>query len=516
MASLIHRLFAVCGVFCCATLLFSEPGMAQPFFTDVSEEIGLPLLPTRGTAFGDYNNDGRPDLLVAESAFEDNPQIELLANEGTGRFADHTAVIQADVSPPTTGGGQLFGDYDNDGDLDLFIPIGFGGAQVNMLLRNDRGVFRDVTLEAGLTTRARSDNAIWLDYDRDGFIDLYVGNIDEPSNRLYRNNGDGTFLDVTEALGLHHVFQADFGGGSNGGLSGGDFNDDGWPDIYLGVFLDRNRLFLSDGQGGFDDATTDEIGDPGEAFGLAVGDIDHDLHLDLFQAAGGSQGKFRSLMFLNLGAGQLLDVTEGVLGRTVLNESNVLGAGLADIDNDGDLDLVVGMPALLFLNNGKGVFVDETAQSGVVHESWTLSFGDYDLDGFLDMWLGGNSSSDGHFYRNNGNGNHWLRVELAGVASNRNGIGARLIATSEDLRQMREILGGLGYYQDEMVAHFGLGGHSRVDSLEIHWPSGQVDVLKDIAADQKIRVIEGRGDYHVVRPTSWEHPPPWQRDQRAL
>jgi len=124
----------------------------------------------------------------------------LLSNEGGGRFAGHTAVIQADVSLPNLGGGQLFGDYDNDGDLDLFVPLGnFSSLERNVLLRNDRGVFRDVAVEAGLTTGAASDNAMWLDYDRDGFIDLYVANIRQlsnirqPSNQLYRNKGDGAF-----------------------------------------------------------------------------------------------------------------------------------------------------------------------------------------------------------------------------------------------------------------------------------------------------------------------------------
>jgi hypothetical protein len=210
-------------------------------------------------------------------------------------------------------------------------------------------------------------------------------------------------------------------------------------------------------------------------------------------------------MLLNLGQGQFLDVTEGVgLGFSALEEEAVDGAALGDIDNDGDLDLLIGRPHFLFTNDGNGLFSDQRDRSGISEVGWNLSLGDYDLDGFLDMALGGMIGGRLVLYHNNGNGNHWLGVELVGVKSNRSGIGARLIATSGELHQTREILGGLGYNQDELVAHFGLGQRTRVDRLEVRWPSGQVDVLEDIPADQRIRVFEGGQGYHQVRPTAWE------------
>ena len=171
----------------------------------------------------------------------------------------------------------------------------------NRLLRNDRGRFREVTAEAGLLDSLPTDNALWLDYDRDGFIDLYTGNLscgDHPDpevrNLLYRNQGDGTFIDMTEASGLHVLLKEPDPndeddtciGGSNGGMVAGDFDDDGWPDLYIGVLLDRNRLFLNRGNGTFIDATTGEIDDVGEAFGVAVGDYDNDGFIDLFLGAG--------------------------------------------------------------------------------------------------------------------------------------------------------------------------------------------------------------------------------------
>jgi len=505
------RLIRLCYAFFFGSLVLAGPGETQTFFT--KDALNDSPFWMRGIGWGDYDNDGWPDLLFSENA--NKGRIKLLKNAGNGPFIDQTVVIQADILPGRKGGGVIFGDYDNDGDLDLYVSVGFGEKQgvINMLLRNDRGIFKDVTVEAGLTDVQPTDNAIWLDYDRDGNIDLYTGDQGGPEirNNLYRNTGDGTFTDVTVEAGLDVQLHPQ-GGGSNGGMAAGDFNDDGWPDLYMGVYDAPNRLFLNNGQGGFQDATTSEIADEGEAFGVAVGDIDHNGTLDIFQAAGGGiEGVFRSLMLLNRGEGVFLDVLEGV-GLSALGASQTLGSGLADIDNDGDLDLLVAYPHCLFVNNGDGTFTDRTAQSGIEDVALTVSLGDYDLDGFLDVWFGTDADyfnpSLGRLYRNQGNENHYLRVELAGVESNRNGIGARLMATAGDVQQMREIFGGRGYEQDEMVAHFGLGERTQVDQLKIRWPSGQVDVLTDIPVDQKIRIFEGREGYHVVHPTVWISAPP--------
>ncbi|MEW6755762.1 MAG: CRTAC1 family protein [Candidatus Latescibacterota bacterium] len=178
---------------------------------------------------------------------------------------------------------------------------------------------------------------------------------------------------------------------------------------------------------------------------------------------------------------------------------NLLIGTLGDIDNDGDLDLLTGFPHFLYLNNGDDTFVEGTGQSGIITSYIVapIGFGDYDGDGYLDV-------SDGtRLFHNNGGASHWLRVELVGVRSNRSAIGARLSATAGDLRQMREILGGYGFNQDELVAHFGLGPRTGVERLEIRWPSGQMDVLEDIPADQKIRVIEARAGYYPVQPSVW-------------
>ena len=497
----------------CWCLLLAGPGLAQTMFTEVTQKAGILRGGGRAALIGDYDHDGWPDLFRPGSG---DGQVALFHNQGNGNFADQTAmVIQSELTPKFKGGGSIFGDYDNDGDLDLLVAVGAyvsEQAGQNILLRNDQGVFHDVALAAGLIDSLSTDNALWLDYDRDGYLDLYLGNpgCGQPEqpvfNLLYRNRGDGSFEEVTEQVGLRLQLGStgEAGGcpgGSNGGMAAGDFNDDGWPDLYLAVFKAPNRLFLNDGHGHFVDATTEGIADPGEAFGVAVGDIDNDGDLDIFQASGGNNDlglPYRSPLFLNLGQGRFRDFTDAV-GLGGLYGQNILIATLGDVDNDGDLDLITGSPHFLYLNNGDGTFVDQTVQSGMTDNLVApFGLGDYDLDGFLDAWDGK------RLYHNGGNDNHYLRVELVGVRSNRSGIGARVLATAGELRQMREVLGGYGLNQDELVAHFGLGQRTQVDRLEIRWPSGQVDVLTDIPADQKIRVIEGRQGYRAIHPIAWE------------
>ena len=249
------------------------------------------------------------------------------------------------------GGGIVGGDYDNDGDLDYFYPAGelVGGTGTrNLLLRNDRGRLIDVTEDAGLTDIRISAMAIWLDFDRDGFLDLYVGHwtflegFDDLYNILYRNQGNGTFVDVTDQVGLPTE-----GEGSALGVLAQDVDDNGWPDIYLPtsgpvpptLFLNAEGSFVHAPSQGFDLAV--------DNWGVAAGDIDNDGDLDLFQpavsntsaVAGEHSLPQRSALYLNLGDGAFLDATEGV-GLTVMNGANVFFAHFLDFDNDGDLDLL--------------------------------------------------------------------------------------------------------------------------------------------------------------------------------
>jgi enediyne biosynthesis protein E4 len=493
--------------------LFEEVPEGKIFKLEDGEEVPKGF---SSYTFGDYDNDGWPDMFGRNVGYPG--RIFMLHNEGDGTYGNRTNILPFQVV--TSNAGRLFGDYDNDGDADLFISHGsvvksFYGQ--DMLLRNDGREFTDVSTESGLTDSLVSGNAMYWDYDRDGWLDLYVGHgtwndtvVAEggsSTNSLYRNNGDGTFSDVTEKVGLAIDWEPGLPReGTTDAITSADFNDDGWPDLLVTVESGRDRLFLSNGLGEFIDATTEEVGNPSYTVSTPIGDIDHDGDLDLFQAVFGSDGSEgvstnapeRSRMLLNLGGGQFLDVTEGV-GLRRVTEKNIGIARLWDIDNDADLDLITSVPSMLFLNQGDGSFIEATSLGGI---SGSNAVADYDGDGFLDTWFIQQS------FRNRGNDNHWLRIDLVGTESNRDGIGARVYARTGDLRQTRELMGGDGWLQDELIVHFGLGEATQVDELEVRWPSGQVDVIESIPADQEIRVIEGRGQWYPAPRTVWTIEPP--------
>lgn len=263
------------GAMALCALLSATTAATEVRFERVSGDISqVNLQSARSAAFGDYNNDGWPDLFLLANNQYGNTRHALLAGDGRGTFTLANQTITSPVSG-LVGGGAIWGDYDNDGDLDLFVPRGaFWVPSLNLLLRNDAGRFVDVATMAGLTDVQGTDNAVWLDYDRDGWLDLYTGNLAGPENRnlLYRNLGDGTFADVTDQAGLDEQLHAELGG-SNGGMIAADFSGDDWPDLYVAVFAGANRLYLNDRQGGFVDATTPELGNTGEAFGLTAGDV---------------------------------------------------------------------------------------------------------------------------------------------------------------------------------------------------------------------------------------------------
>ncbi len=461
--------------------------------------------------FVDFDNDGWPDLLTL-GIVQVPHSVHLRHNEGNGTFAERAQTLPI---RPLAGAnaGRLAADYDNDGDLDLFIPGGSaarGVAERNFLLRNDRGHFRDVTAEAGLADSLVSGFSLWFDYDKDSFLDLYIGhwdlrNINEAPNMLFKNMGNGQFKDVTAAVGLginlYPNSRFNPGSGTASGAIAADFNNDTWLDLYIPVFGEENKLFLNDGAGHFVDGTTREIADIGTSSIPALGDFDNDGHLDIFQPSLGlgDDLPFRAFMLLALGNATFLDVTEGI-GLGPLTRSSIFLSRLADMDNDGDLDLMTHEGASYFVNNGDGSFTDQTFRSGY---NGTFAMGDFDGNGALDIW------SDNTLYSIAEPVAHSLRIRLEGTQSNRSGIGARLVATAGDLVQTTEFTGSLsGNLQDDMFIHFGLADHTSVDQLEIRWPSGQVDFIDNIPADQEIRVIEGRSQWYPAPRSIWTVEPP--------
>ena len=494
----------------------------DPFFVQLDDEAGgnpHPIFDLQSVI--DLDNDGWPDGIGrgidAPAEGEDLPEKFVLHNEGDGTFHYRGPVLPV---PDHTwiNGTPIAADYDNDGDIDIFEANGNASAPAplkNLLLRNDRGIFVDVTDEAGLTAERVSTSAIWFDYDRDGWTDLYVGNWTwiegngDQQNILYRNQGDGTFVDATAEAGLDiqwYSEDAPFRGGTGHGFIPADFDDDGWTDLYVVVGFSPNRLLFND-EGRFRTATSSEIGIVADSFGAMAGDVDNDGDLDFMQTAttiGGSDiGENtlpqRTTLFLNLGNEQFLDVTEG-FGLQTLNAVAVGFGFFFDYDNDADVDLFFGEGLLSFFENmGDDTFIERPFESGL---AGLEALGDFNGDGFVDV-LNGRA-----FHHNAGNDNHYLSIDLVGTESNRDGIGAVVFATTGDTRQRRDLIAGTGWTQDELLIHFGLGQETSVDQLEIRWPSGQIEFIDNIPADQRIRIIEGRSEWYPAHRTTWETTPP--------
>ena len=502
-----------CTVLACALLLGSGPvtpanadevrfrRARAPELAPVAQRSSIDE--TVGVAIGDTDNDGWPDLAVASSDNANCYPRGTAALLSSAEGDDWRVTWRRKMHGAVAGAGTMLGDYDNDGDLDMYVSVGGRTPSYSMadslgdyLLRNDAGDFTDVAAAAGLTRKTATNNSIWLDFDRDGWLDLYVGaqGFGDLGNRLYRSWGDGTFTDITAAVGLDlHI-----GAGSGNGMAAADFTGDGLSDLYVGVSGTEKRLFMQRPDGSYSDESRGYMAYPGEAGGIAVGDIDNNGLLDI-QTAGVRGGIWGNLLLLNIGGGQFSNV--GATAGVELTGASA-GPAFGDFDNDGDLDLFIAWPTGLHLNDGTGSFTDVTEVSGLPDSLCCVaSIGDLNDDGALDIVT---YRQDLCVLLNDGNDNHWLRVEPVGTESTRSGIGAQLRAVAGDLSQVRQILGGLGYYQDEMVAHFGLGPRTRVDSLVVEWPSGRVDVLSDVPVDQKIRVFEGRPGYHVVEPSHLE------------
>ena len=407
-------------------------------FADVTTAAGL--LTADGDAHGpcwaDLDNDGDLDLYVAKGTTKEDKPLnynDLWRNDGDSTFAN--IAESSDVTGigcPNRGAYAV--DYDNDGDLDLFIPSFFihDRPQGNLLYRNDGDFqFTDVAAEAGISEGFRNWGAAWTDYDLDGFIDFVITR----ETALYRNLGDGTFEDVSSAAGIG---SSDFSNSE----AWGDFDNDGYPDLYV---------------------ATDVV----------------------------------AILYRNNGDGTFTDVTEE---SGAINTSRALGADWGDYDNDGYLDLYVvnySRPNRLFRNNRDGTFTDVAVSVGVAAEEFgngsDASFIDYNNDGFLDLFVcngAGPAAGPYLLFKNNGNLNHWLKIELIGQASNSGGVGARITLTAGKAILYRQHFGQHCMAQNHIPVHFGLRGATTVGSIVIEWPSGASQELDNIAADQTLTVIE--------------------------
>ncbi|MGH8101753.1 MAG: CRTAC1 family protein, partial [Chthoniobacterales bacterium] len=515
-----------------------------------------------GVAFYDYDNDDWLDIFLVNGwrleGFPkgQEPITHLFKNNRDGTFTDVTE--KAGLVHSGWGQGVCVGDYDNDGFDDLFITY-FGK---NVLYRNNgNGTFTDVTEKAGVATNGRRWNTgcAFLDYDRDGHLDLFIANYIDMDlktapvpesgpceykgilvacgppgliggkNILFHNNGDGTFSDVSERAG---IFQAN---GTYGlGVLTADFNNDGWPDIYVADDSTASALYQNQKNGTFSDVAMEAgcalsaDGKPQAGMGVSAADYDLDGNLDIVKT--NFAGDTPSL-YHNIGGGNFEDATfPAGLGRHT--QYLGWGVGFFDMDNDGWPDILLcnghvypeveqlrteagyAQQKILYRNLRNGHFEDVSSQGGpgilLPNASRGAAFGDYDNDGDIDVVVNTVNGFPQLMRCDSQVENNWLKIKAIGSKSNRSGIGARLKCVThppdetKPHQQTDEVRSGGSYIsQNDLRVHFGIGKAEQVELLEIRWPSGAVDALKDVKPNQMIVVKEGEG---IVRIVNFEKP----------
>lgn len=532
-----------------------------PFrFADVAERAGLTapipygnpvkkdsILETNGCgiAFFDYDRDGWLDIFVPGGSRLDAPapatSNRLYKNNRDGTFTDVTK--KAGLERVVWASGVCIGDFDNDGFDDLFVSC-WGQ---NILYRNNGdGTFSDVTKKAGLLYSQTRWGAgcTFTDYNRDGWLDLFVGTylqfdpktVPPPGatsdcqwkgipvncgprglptgrNFLYRNNGDGTFTDVSEPSGIAKVE-----GRYAMTAVAADFDDDGWPDIFVACDSTPSILYKNNRDGTFTDigleagVAYNEDGREQAGMGVAIGDALGSGRLEIFKTHFADD---TPILYRNKGGNRYEDVTMKA-GFGGFNRYVGWGAGFADFDNDGMLDLLFvngnvypeiekylpeyryKNPRIALHNLGNGKFADVSAfsGSGVVtpHSSRGCAFGDFDNDGHVGAVVMNMGEPPSLLRNETRNGNHWLKLKLTGTKSNRSAIGARAILTAGGRRQGQEVLSQSSFYsQSDLRLHFGLGAATTAE-VEIRWPSGLKERHRGLAADRIVTLVEGKGE----------------------
>ena len=531
-------------------------GLGFVHFNGATGEYYQPEIFGPGLALLDYDSDGDLDLYYLQGAMLDSdrspadalfpppathwPGDRLFRNDldaaGRPRFTDVTE--QAGLGSAGYGQGAAVGDYDNDGDPDLYVS-NFGP---NILYQNNGdGTFSDVTAGAGVDDPNWSTSTAFTDYDRDGDLDLFVANYVQFSirankrcagadgkpdycgpqayaavrDRLFRNDGNGRFTDVTTAAGLDIAF------GPGLGVTCADFNGDGWQDIYVANDGEENQLWLNRGDGSFENTALmagvaiNAYGKPEASMGVTAGDFDNDGDEDLFMT---HLDRETNTLYLNDGKGNFLDATDRYkLGRTSLPYTG-FGSEWFDLDNDGNLDLFIANGAVkieetlrgqpfpyqevnqLIRNDGSGAFVDITSNAGpalaLQEVSRGAAFGDIDNDGDIDIAVANNTGPARLLLNEAATGNHWLSIRLQGTGSNRDGAGARVAVLREGKPTLwrRAHTDGSYLSANDPRVHFGLGSEAALDSVVVKWPGGNSEVWQDIRGDRFVTLVEGNGE----------------------
>jgi hypothetical protein len=485
MKSILHHAASTAVV----VILAAVPAASQVVFTDITEQAGVALTEVliESVAWGDYDNDGDEDLYLTGDG-----RNRLFRNDGGGEFTDVTDTARVGNSRFSV--GTAFGDLDNDGDLDLYVVNFNDGPDV--LYRNDGPVgpggayrFTDITTMARTTVERSSRGMAFVDYDRDGLLDIFVLAIGP--NILYHNEGGLRFQNVAGALG---VDQNDQGVG----VVALDVDDNGWPDLFTGNRSgDPSNLYLNQG-GEFEDiASSAGITARGLGMGVAAFDADNDLDFDLYwtswpQVSNAMYENRGGLEFENAGSASGTDDPRG-WGISV-------NAGDVDLDGWQDFFVTNGFdnsssPNVLFLNDRNGSFSDITAAIGGGNfDGRGVAFADFDNDGDLDLVVTADAGQATRLWRNDSaTGNHWLGLRLRGTESNTSAIGARVIVRTAAGAMVQEVSGGAGRgSQNSLPLEFGLGSATFVEELVVRWPSGTVQTLLNVAVDQYLELTEPR------------------------
>ena len=483
------------------------------------EEVGDAIM-AGGVAAGDYDGDGWLDLYIVRGDIGANL---LFRNRGDGTFEEVGEAAGVALTG-TRGCGPIFADYDGDGYLDLFIG-GVGGTPSRLFRNRGDGGFEDVTATSGIEIDHNTFSAAFADYDLDGDLDLFTthwGSREEGStHHLWRNDGDGTFSDLSIESGIAGTFAGRIDRSFTPNFA--DINNDGWPDLLLASDYGTSQVFLNNGDGGFSDITTPVISDE-NGMGAAVGDYDNDGDLDWFVSSvfdpdgkvEGTWGTSGNRLYRNRGDGEFEDATDEAGVRDGLWG---WGSCFADFNNDGHLDIfhVNGMvyspsdelggqaqehttyapeflndPSRLFISNEDATFSERAIESGIddTGQGRGVVCFDYDRDGDLDIFIANNGESP-RLYRNDlGAGSNFLNIKLKGPYPNTEAVGARVSLTAGGMTQMRELRAGNNFVsQDPVVAHFGLGDATLVERINIRWPDGKRTILENVHPNQLL-VIE--------------------------
>ncbi|MFN7115568.1 MAG: FG-GAP-like repeat-containing protein [Saprospiraceae bacterium] len=477
--------------------LMANGMIGQTIFTKITEGavVNSPN-DSRSVNGVDVNGDGWDDLFISTGPRPATNDLLYLNNQnGTFTAVTNDPIVQENGSSD----GATFADADNDGDLDAFVVTWYG--QLNFFFRNKGdGTFEYLPNALTANIGTYSETATWGDYDKDGWVDLYLTNSEgQKQNMLYRNLGNGSFERITTGA---LVTEADLSRCANWI----DYDNDGDQDLFVTNESNQpNDLFRNDGNGQFSKITAGAlVTSQRGSMSASWGDVDNDGDFDVIICNSGNFAPQNNQLFFNNGNGTFSEVTEG---SVVTDGGCSFGSAFGDVDNDGDLDLVVAngycsgeIRNLLYLNNGQGQFT-RAPESLETPCSFGLALSDYDKDGFLDLAISTCKNANASplpnnlLYHNNGNNNKWLKIKLEGTTSNRAAIGTKVrIKTTingQSLWQLREISAQSGYNgQNSLTAHFGLKDATSVDSVIIDWTSGNRQVLTNVMANQQLFVLE--------------------------